>query len=180
MRYLLSIYIDKSRIAEKGIYTSSPINKGEIIFQYDNIYKYNKVLTKEEINNLNIEQKNIFFKYNYQIDNNLFAGPIEIITEDISIFWNHCCSPNTYFLDENTICALRDINAGEELTYDYCTTESTSFNSEYIIENCNCGSNECRGHVLEDDWKKEEIQKKYNGFFIPYLAKKINNIKKMN
>ncbi len=63
------------------------------------------------------------------------AGPLAL---------NHHCSPNCRIRFEDlTFCALRDISAGEDLTFNYCTTE-------YEIAqafDCNCGSPDCVGRV---------------------------------
>lgn len=75
----------------------------------------------------------------------------------------------------NTLLALRDIKAGEELTYDYALMESSP---EYRIR-CLCGSKECRGFLTGNDWRIPALQKKYKGFFEPYLQKKIDALKKV-
>ena len=68
---------------------------------------------------------------------------------------NHACSPNCasrtitvthtdgVTVDHVIIFALRDIQPGEELTYDY------RFCGEEILH-CSCGSAECRGMVNQD------------------------------
>jgi hypothetical protein len=57
---------------------------------------------------------------------------------------NHSCDPNGYIrFDDLTYCALRDVSAGEELTFNYCTTE-------YELAQpfqCACGSPNCYGLV---------------------------------
>ena len=174
-----SIYVAESAISYKGVFTSNPIKAGTVIFQYKDILRYNKLLTFDEVKNLTSEQKDIFLKYFYQIDENLFAGPISYQEfPDISIFWNHSCSPNTYFSDIYTICAMRDIQTGEELVYDYATTDSydlSPINIYSYLDDCKCKSSNCRSKILYTDWKLPELQKKYDGFFIPYLAEKIKN-----
>jgi SET domain-containing protein len=53
-------------------------------------------------------------------------------------YGNHSCDPNT---DKNRV-ALRDIDAGEELTADYA-----QFSSKDWTMKCNCGSPKCR-HIV--------------------------------
>jgi SET domain-containing protein len=53
-------------------------------------------------------------------------------------YCNHSCSPN---LDKNHT-ALRDINAGEELTVDYA-----QFSDKDWSMKCNCGAESCKGIV---------------------------------
>jgi hypothetical protein len=66
---------------------------------------------------------------------------------------NHSCEPNsevcsTWDHDQDTLrawwVALRDIEVGEELTYDY------AFNAD-VAEPCACGAPTCRGLIVDDD-----------------------------
>jgi SET domain-containing protein len=63
------------------------------------------------------------------------SGPSEIEPENEG---NHSCDPN---LDKNHI-ALRDIDAGEELTVDYA-----QFSDKDWSMDCNCGAKSCKGIV---------------------------------
>jgi hypothetical protein len=58
---------------------------------------------------------------------------------------NHGCDPNMGFAENDPVLyALRDISAGEELTWDY----STSIAEKGWSLNCRCGSRRCRGVIL--------------------------------
>jgi len=66
---------------------------------------------------------------------------------------NHCCDPNCESLEEKSrifIYALRDIEPGEELSYDYALEidEPITEKSKKYYE-CHCGSSNCRGTMLE-------------------------------
>lgn len=60
---------------------------------------------------------------------------------------NHSCGPNTGVVDNDEdgydFIALRDIEMGEELTWDYETTEYESI----AVDRCLCGSESCRGRT---------------------------------
>lgn len=57
---------------------------------------------------------------------------------------NHSCDPNAGFLDGSPVLfALRDIEVGEEITWDY----STSIADAGWTLDCRCGSPKCRGIV---------------------------------
>ena len=57
---------------------------------------------------------------------------------------NHSCDPNAGFsTGEPILYALRDIAAGEEITWDY----STSIDCDDWSLECHCGSANCRGIV---------------------------------
>ena len=67
------------------------------------------------------------------------------------------------------LVARRDIEPGEELTFDYATCDS----SDYDEFECLCDEPTCRGVVTGLDWAKPELQAKYDGWFSPYLARRI-------
>lgn len=64
--------------------------------------------------------------------------------------------------------AMRDIAAGEELTFDYATGDDDDWEME-----CRCGAATCRGRATGQDWRLPELQERYDGWFSPYLARKI-------
>jgi hypothetical protein len=39
-----------------------------------------------------------------------------------------------------------------------------------------CGSLDCRGYVSGSDWKLPELQRRYHGYFSPYLQERINQM----
>jgi len=39
---------------------------------------------------------------------------------------------------------------------------------------CNCGSSNCRKEIKGDDWKKDELQKRYGKYFSWFIYKKIS------
>jgi hypothetical protein len=70
-------------------------------------------------------------------------------------FINHSCDPNCDTVIENQrvfIEAIRDIEAGEELGYEYgLTWESTDDPEELANYQCRCGAANCRGTMLAED-----------------------------
>jgi SET domain-containing protein len=55
-------------------------------------------------------------------------------------YMNHSCNPNCVIANKTQVIALREIGAGEELTFDYSTTEE----DPYWEMPCNCGYKFCR------------------------------------
>lgn len=84
-------------------------------------------------------------------------------------FINHSCEPNVGFNGQIELLAMMDISAGAPVTFDYalCTSES-----EFKMK-CFCGLSDCRKFVTGNDWKIFELQQKYEGYFQPYLIRKI-------
>jgi uncharacterized protein len=66
--------------------------------------------------------------------------------------------------------ARRDIKKGEEITYDYATTEA---NDTKGITNCICKTNLCRKNITKDDWKLKELRERYDGHFLNYIQEMI-------
>ena len=65
--------------------------------------------------------------------------------------------------------ALRDIQPDEEVCFDYAMTDSTPYD-EF---ECHCGLPTCRKIVTGNDWKLPELWAKYQGYFSPYLQRRI-------
>ena len=107
--------------------------------------------------------------YMIQIDEHHFYSTAPNQKHEIGDFINHSCDPNCGIKENFKIYAMRDINPGEEITFDYSMTES----SDYKMD-CNCGGENCRGVITGNDWKNPELQNKYKGFFSDYLQKKID------
>jgi hypothetical protein len=67
-------------------------------------------------------------------------------------FINHSCEPNCEAVTRGKriwIFALRDVQPGEELTYDYnLTGEDGSLESQAAEYPCSCGSSKCRGTLF--------------------------------
>ena len=70
-----------------------------------------------------------------------------LILDAFSLAFNHSCDPNCGFRNLRDLHAIRTIEAGEELTYDY----SLSARGIYFWWNmsclCKCGAKNCRGLV---------------------------------
>lgn len=82
---------------------------------------------------------------------------------------SHSCSPNCGIVGGILVVALRDIAAGEPLSFDHAMTMGSDRNEFQ----CACGSPACRGVVTGRDWMIPELQVAYRGYFSPYLAKRI-------
>ena len=79
-------------------------------------------------------------------------GEVVIDGHGMAMFVNHSCDPNCETDEEEGrvyIAAIRDIAAGEELTYDYCLYDGDD------EAPCSCGSKSCRGSM----YSPEELKK---------------------
>jgi SET domain-containing protein len=88
--------------------------------------------------------------------------------------FNHSCEPNLGFSGQIALVAMRDIQAGEELCFDYAMSDG----GPYDEFECFCGSSHCRKKVTGNDWKLPDLWEKYDGYFSRYLARRIEKIRK--
>lgn len=83
---------------------------------------------------------------------------------------NHSCNPNLGIKNNNfggyDFIAIKKIKKGEELTWDYCTTEYISI----AVENkCLCKSSICRKEIKGFAFLPKDIKKRYNDYIANYL-----------
>ena len=152
--------VQASLIHGRGLFAVAPITKGEIvcvkggyIFDRETLRAVAPVLGPAEI----------------QIGRDLFIGPRdEREREGGMIFSNHSCAPNIGVQGQIVFVAMRDIEAGEELTHDWAMTDD----DDYELE-CRCGAAECRRSITGQDWRRAELQAKYEGYMSWYLVEQI-------
>jgi hypothetical protein len=144
--------------AGRGSVAVERIAAGEVVAGFGG-----RCLTRDEFDLLPAAQQ----VRSLQIDDALFlAGSPEPEPAD---FINHSCDPNCGMRGNAILVALRDIEVGEAITYDYATSDGC----DYDEFECVCGAALCRGKVTGHDWMLPELQLRYRGNFSPYLAARI-------
>jgi uncharacterized protein len=123
-----------------------------------------RVVTVEEIYRFDEQQRH----YMIQIEEELFLTPSD--PTEAAEYVNHSCDPSAGLNGQIALLALRDIAPGEEICFDYAMSESHSL---FEFE-CRCGSPRCRGWLRADDWLDPELQRRYAGYFSPYLQRRID------
>jgi len=152
-----------------GIFAKADIRKGERLAIFGG-----KVMLIDDMYQLPREMQS----YTMQIEERFVLGPAGSVSEDTD-FFNHSCCPNSGFSGQIFLVAMRDIRAGEEITFDYAMTVSESGGSDMVFcLKCSCGSSLCRGTITEQDWRLPGLQARYKGFFSPYIQEKIERLKK--
>ena len=154
--------VKQSAIQGRGLFALEAIKKGEIvcikgghIFDRKTLREVQESLGPAEI----------------QIAEDLFIGPLTSDEREGSmIFSNHSCAPNIGVQGQIIFVAMRDIEAGEELTHDWATTDDDDFEME-----CNCGAETCRKVVTGQDWRRKDLQERYRDYMSWYLRQKIEN-----
>ncbi|MFY2822960.1 SET domain-containing protein [Ruegeria sp. MALMAid1280] len=145
-----SLSVGNSDIDRRGSFATSDIPEGQFIRRMSG-----EVLNFEEVNR-RILSDQLSPDDPLQIDNDLY---IDLDAQSLAI--NHSCSPNTGIRGQNELIAIRDIRAGEEVTFDYSTTVSSDVAAEDWSMACQCQSENCRqtiGNVLT---VPEELLERY-------------------
>jgi len=83
---------------------------------------------------------------------------------------NHSCDPNCGLRGQIALVAMRRLEPGEEVCFDYAMSDGTPYD-EF---DCGCGAAQCRGRITGEDWRRPELWKRYRGHFAPYLQRRID------
>jgi len=145
--------VNKSIIEGRGCFAASSIKRGELIcFMRGKPLSIAQVIEKYKSGKLRIEDP-LQIKEEQYLD-----------LEEPYIFFNHSCCSNATIIGEVKLIAIKDIEKGEEITYDYSSTEWTSDKfgkyKEWTMK-CNCGSVFCRKLIKEFPSLSPELQNKY-------------------
>ncbi len=132
---MIRVHIGPSRMHAEGLFTTIDITKGTKIIRY-----IGKKITQEE-SDRRLAAGNVYiFGLNerYSLDGDTPKNTARYI--------NHSCDPNCQteqFGNTIWIVSSKDIQAGEELTYNYgYEVDDTP------AEPCHCGANNCCGYIL--------------------------------
>jgi SET domain-containing protein len=134
--------IRSSAIHAAGCYTTTAVRKGDRVAEYDG-----PRMSKAEAD-ASYEESPITYLFG------LGDGTMVIDGHCMAMFINHSCNPNCETCEDEGrvwITAIKNIAAGEEITYDYCLYDGGV--DEAV---CNCGAKKCRGTM----YSKEEIRRR--------------------
>ncbi len=144
-----------------GVFAREPIPQGELLTMWGG-----RVVTEEQLYELPHETQT----HGIQIDEQLYLVPV--VHGDPADFYNHSCNPNAGLNSPISLVAMRDIEAGEEVCFDYAMSDS----SDYDEFECHCGAPNCRKTITGRDWMLPELHVIYHGYFSPYLQRRINQL----
>jgi SET domain-containing protein len=110
-------------------------------------------------------------KYSLQISETEHLSPYSSDTSDPLSVWrflNHSCSANSHIdLQKMALIALSDILPGEEVRFNYNTTE-LKIAAPFL---CECNSGNCYGEIKGFGYLPKEEQKKLASYLAPHLKK---------
>ena len=150
--------------AEKGgfgLFAIEPITVNELIAMWGG-----QVVTTEDLAFFPIERQT----HGIQIHEDLYLIPVT--HGEPGDYFNHSCDPNCGLDTPISLVAMRDIQVGEEVCFDYAMSDS----SDYDEFECHCGSDNCRKTVTGRDWQRRDLQERYDGYFSPYLQRRIEKM----
>jgi SET domain-containing protein len=135
------IEVRESRVHGRGVYATKPIPKGARIIEYTG----QRVPWGDAPDDKNNPHTFLFGLESGEVINPEIGG-------NDARWINHCCDPNCEAIEEDDrifIYAMRDIEAGQELFYDYAMEIDEPVTEESKKEfACQCGSSNCRGTML--------------------------------
>lgn len=147
------LYNDKSSIAGTGLFSTKDFKKGEVAF----VMKGKKI---------KFHPKN---KEEAMATPNLIGLDKDLYLETLPpyIFMNHHCEPNLAVEEDGvSYIALKDIKAGEELTFDYSISEYSDWDMQ-----CSCSSPDCRKIIRSVDKLPKDFFLKYFPFIPRYFQR---------
>lgn len=150
-----------SRIAGRGLFATEPITAGELV-----AVKGGHIVTTEQL----LELPEPLPNSEIQIADGLHlvaVSPEEY--EPVMLFINHSCEPNVGFAGNTILVTMRDVTTGEELTTDYALFDDYDGQMP-----CLCNTAACRQIIDGRDWRRPDLQLKYDGYFSWYLQRKID------
>lgn len=121
------IYVGKSGIHKRGIFSAEPVRKGELI-QFIAGKKVKKLL-KTKKDSLSIPTWFGLGRYSWMDPG---ESPFRYL--------NHSCEPNAAISGTKSLIAIKNIPQGKEITIDYSMTDA-----DPLWEmKCGCGATKCR------------------------------------
>jgi hypothetical protein len=138
-----------------SLVTTERIQTGVAVWELDE-----PTYSWQEVESWSKERRQAFDWYGFQCGVDQYSLP-----EGLSREMNHSCDPTTSWSNSTTLVALRDIEAGEEITYDYSTSDIT----QVFEMKCECGSSRCRGTITNRDYLDPAWQDHYGTILPPHM-----------
>ncbi len=132
----MALMIRSSAIHAAGCYTTAPIRKGAHVVEYTGPRMHKETA--------DLKYESLPMTYLFGVG----EGDLVIDGHGTAMFLNHSCDPNceTEEIEGRVwIMAIRNIKAGEELTYDYHLYDGDPNDAP-----CYCGAANCRGSMFSN------------------------------
>jgi len=159
------VYLKGSLIHGMGGFARVDISAGDRVIEYVG----RKIDKQESLLQCELDNPCIFHLVDqHDIDGNVEWNPAR--------FLNHSCSPNSEAQEIDGriwIIALRDIKAGEEITFNYNYDLQ-----DYQEHPCRCGASNCVGYILAEEFFPS-VPAKGDEFKVSAFAQKLRRTGKV-
>lgn len=151
-----------------GSFVTEDVAKGEIL-----IVQGGRIVSESTLDEPAYEA---YAYHCFQVERDAYICPVELERgcADGVFNVNHSCEPTGGFRGQITLVSMRDLKAGEQVTFDYAMTDVGSEDEGWKDMDCKCESQSCRKKVGGSDWKIPELQDRYKGYFSPYVQELID------
>jgi hypothetical protein len=143
-------------LGEFAVLAAVPIRTGELVFRIEGMQVGNPSRFSVQIDE------------RWHVDLAHGASESEIIRNHPWRFMNHSCNPSVRIVGRE-VRALRPVLPGDEITFDYDTTEMEM--AEPF--DCRCGSEECRGWIGGFVHLEPTHRERLRRLLAPYLLQRI-------
>lgn len=147
---------------DKGVFANEKINEGEIIAEWDG-----PIYHADKISKLGFTQGN---SNKYLQDHAIQIGEKDYMLPKTGFapLLNHSCEPNCGIRGNTKIVAMRPIEEGESLTWDYRMSED----SDWTMVECECGAPSCSKHISSFSELPLAKRKEYGDFISDWILEK--------
>jgi len=151
-RHIGDVIVKPSPIDRLGVFAARDFRAGELIFDASET----RLVSGEDPLREGEEERHCDW----------LADGRRVLLPEPGRYINHSCEPNAWKEYRNVVrrctTAIRSIEAGEEITYDYCID---GFGD--AVWECNCGSELCR-RLIQSDFFELPLELKMQ--YLPYLS----------
>ncbi len=146
------VFVRKTKKYGKAVFANQTIKKGEVIAAFDG---------DRFDNDFEPWTKDL---YNHAIQ---YGKTNWRDSKGLARWINHSCEPNCGIKKYFKVVAMRKIEKGEEITWDY---EMTEKNKHWKMK-CRCGSSQCRKVIGNYSNMSKSVRKKYEGYISEWLLR---------
>lgn len=158
--------VQTSRLDGFGVFATDGFRPGEVIAIWGGV-----IYSAQEIDQLG-EAFPHFRTHPFQVAEGFFMGSTSLTGFDDAERFNHSCDPNVGVKGQIIVVARREILGGEELTFDYETTDIAP-----AAFTCRCHSPRCRRTIDGSAWRTTAFQNEHANYLSWFVAGKVHELK---
>ncbi|MDA4118545.1 MAG: SET domain-containing protein-lysine N-methyltransferase [Thaumarchaeota archaeon] len=136
----------------KGVFAATRIEPSELVWDYAGEEKWIEEIPSQ------------LWPHCFQVDYDRYVVPKE---GSAGWFMNHSCGPNCVIMGKTRVVALRRIEPGEEVTFDY----STNVGWDGFSMECRCGTKGCRKTIKSYRFLPDDLKGNYGACVSEFLLR---------